>query len=41
MTVGGEAKGFLEGPTFKNLSKTACDLGLSDPTTIENLKNEA
>ena len=39
MSVGGEAKGFLEGDTFKSLSKTACDLGIADPTTISNLKN--
>ena len=40
MTLRGEAKRFLEGPIFQNLSKTACDLGLADSKTIENLKNE-
>lgn len=41
MSIGGEAKGFFEGDTFNTLSKTACDLGIADPTQIENLKNEA
>ncbi len=41
MTLKSEAKRFLEGSAFQNLSKTACDYGIADSKTIENLKNEA
>ncbi len=41
MSLKSEAKRFLDGSIFQNLSKTACDLGIADSKTIENLKNDA